>query len=79
MEKPNPAGTSPEMIDLEEGKTYAWCACGKSSKKTFCDGSHQGSAFQPNVFVAEKSSKAAICLCKNTSNPPYCDGSHNKL
>ena len=79
MEKPNVAGTSPQMVELEADKTYAWCACGKSAHKTFCDGSHKGSSFSPKVFVPENSTQAAICLCKNTANPPYCDGSHNSL
>jgi CDGSH-type Zn-finger protein len=76
---PEKAGTAPELVALKEGNTYAWCACGRSSKKTFCDGSHQSTAFTPVIFKAEKNQKAAICLCKHTSNPPYCDGSHNRL
>jgi CDGSH-type Zn-finger protein len=78
-EKPNRAGSTPQVTNLEEGNTYAWCACGKSTQKTFCDGSHKGSSFSPVVFKVEKSGPAAICLCKATSNPPYCDGSHQTL
>ena len=31
---------APMPVDVEEGKTYFWCACGKSAKQPFCDGSH---------------------------------------
>lgn len=79
MEEPVVAGKVPQMTDLEAGKTYAWCACGKSAGQPFCDGQHKGGAYNPNVFKAEESKKAAMCMCKQTSNPPYCDGSHAKL
>ena len=76
---PKIAEKSPEMVELTEGQSYAWCACGKSSKKTFCDGSHQGSEYNPKIFRSNKNGMAAICRCKHTSNPPYCDGTHNSL
>ena len=28
MEKPTIAGKSPLPVQLEAGKTYAWCSCG---------------------------------------------------
>lgn len=73
------AGKSPQMEQLEEGKTYAWCACGKSEKQPWCNGAHMGSEFAPNVFKAEESKTAAMCMCRQTKNPPYCDGSHMSL
>ena len=50
----SPAAKRPVKIELEAGKTYAWCACGRSAKQVgkwdqagssfalqpFCDGSH---------------------------------------
>jgi len=27
-------------VEVEEGKTYYWCSCGKSKNQPFCDGSH---------------------------------------
>ena len=62
------------MEELEKGKTYAWCSCGKSDNQPWCNGAHQGSEFKPHIFTAEES-KAPICICK-TKNPPHCDGSH---
>ena len=79
MSKAKIAGTSPQMEKLEEGKIYAWCACGKSETQPWCNGAHIGSEFSPKVFQVEKSKTAALCMCKQTNNPPYCDGSHMSL
>ena len=79
MDKPVIVSKKPVMIDLEKGKTYYWCACGKSKNQPFCDGSHKGTSFTPVKFSVEEDSKKAICMCKHTSNKPYCDGTHNKL
>lgn len=79
MEKPTVAGTSPLVLEIEEGKNYAWCACGKSANQPWCDGSHKGTGHKPLIFKAESTKKSALCMCKQTSNPPYCDGSHNNL
>lgn len=79
MEKPNISGKSPMIIGLEEGKTYAWCACGKSSNQPWCDGTHRGSEHKPVIFKNEEGKKAAMCMCKHSSNKPFCDGTHAKL
>ena len=79
MENGKPAGTAPQLVELEEGKTYAWCACGESSNQPWCNGAHKETSFSPNVFKAEEAKKAAMCMCKQTKNPPYCDGSHMSL
>jgi CDGSH-type Zn-finger protein len=79
MSKGLAAGKSPQMEQLEEGKTYAWCACGKSENQPWCNGAHAGSEFTPTVFKAEEFKTAAICMCRQTNNPPYCDGSHTSL
>ena len=66
-------------VDTLEAGTYYWCACGLSSNQPFCDGSHQGSEFDPIEFIIEEEKKVALCQCKRTSTPPFCDGTHNKL
>ena len=72
------AGESAISVNVEQGKSYYWCSCGKSSKQPFCDGSHKGTEFNPIVYKAEKSKKMFFCACKQTSKEPFCDGSHNK-
>jgi len=76
MEKGRAADKAPQMEQLEEGKTYAWCACGNSENQPWCNGAHKGSAFVPSVFKAEEAKTAAMCMCRQTSKPPFCDGSH---
>jgi len=77
--KPIVAETFPVQIELEEGKKYAWCKCGKSTKQPFCDGTHKGSEFTPLVFEAEKTEKKWLCQCKHTKNAPFCDGEHSNI
>ena len=79
MDKPKIAGTSPLPVELEAGKTYAWCTCGESAKQPFCDGAHRGSSFTPLKFVAKETKTAYMCTCKATKNPGFCDGSHKSL
>ena len=73
------AQKAPYPVDVEAGKTYYWCACGRSKTQPFCDGSHQGTSFSPLPYKAEKSGTVYFCGCKHSKNPPLCDGSHNKL
>jgi CDGSH-type Zn-finger protein len=79
MSTPTIAGKAPIPVELEAGKTYAWCSCGNSSKQPFCDGSHKGTDFTPTMMKAEESKTAYMCACKHTSNPGFCDGSHKSL
>ena len=79
MSGPVIAGRAPIAVDVEEGKTYHWCACGKSAKQPFCDGSHQGSEFKPAAYTAPRSTKVWFCSCKQSKNAPLCDGTHKTL
>ena len=78
MKEPICAQKRPYKLNGEM-KTYAWCACGKSDKQPFCDGSHKGTDFSPIIVNNEKEGNIAWCGCKSTGNPPYCDGTHSKL
>ncbi|MEL6961485.1 MAG: CDGSH iron-sulfur domain-containing protein [Pseudomonadota bacterium] len=79
MSEPIIEQREPYAVELVEGKTYAWCSCGRSAKQPFCDGSHKETEFQPLMFKAEKTGKAYLCGCKNTRKQPFCDGTHNDL
>ena len=79
MSKPAIPQKAPYAVELEEGKTYAWCACGQSGNQPFCDGSHKGSEFSPMRFTADETKTAYICGCKHTANAPFCDGTHKRL
>ncbi|MFT7008007.1 MAG: CDGSH-type Zn-finger protein [Colwellia sp.] len=76
MAKPERASDTPYAVEVEIGKNYFWCACGKSDKQPFCDGSHKGSEFTPVKYTAEDTKKVFFCGCKLTQNQPLCDGSH---
>ena len=73
------AQKAPYNAELEEGKTYYWCACGRSAKQPFCDGSHKAVGMAPMAFTAEKTGTGWLCGCKQSKNAPYCDGSHKSL
>jgi len=77
--KPVVAQTSPYAVEVEEGKSYWFCSCGKSATQPFCDGSHKGSEFTPKEYKAEKAETVYFCGCKHSSNGITCDGSHQKL
>jgi CDGSH-type Zn-finger protein len=78
-EQPEIPQKGPYVVAVEEGKSYFWCACGRSASQPFCDGSHKGTPFQPVKYVAEKSENAYFCGCKQTAAPVMCDGSHRKV
>ena len=47
MNKPIRAGDSAIALEVEKGKSYFWCSCGKSLKQPLCDGSHKETEFKP--------------------------------
>ncbi|MAI16621.1 MAG: glutamate synthase [Gammaproteobacteria bacterium] len=79
MSTPDIPQKTPLPVDVEEGRKYFWCSCGKSDRQPFCDGSHQGTEFLPLTYVAETTRTLYFCACKHTRAAPLCDGSHNAL
>jgi CDGSH-type Zn-finger protein len=77
MEKKVPQ-KAPYVIELQAGKFF-WCACGRSAKQPFCDGSHKETGITPIKFELEVPKKVALCGCKHSNNGVYCDGTHRTL
>jgi CDGSH-type Zn-finger protein len=87
---PKAAKCEPTAVQVEEGKTYAWCTCGLSDKQPLCDGAHkacwtenESGEFEKHFvslkFTAEKTEEVWLCNCKHTKTPPFCDGSHRQV
>ncbi len=79
MSRPAIAQRKPCLVQVEDGKTYFWCACGLSRKQPFCDGSHKTTEFEPLKWVAGETGEKLFCACKQTAGQPFCDGSHNRM
>ncbi len=79
MSEPVIVQKAPIAAEVEEGKTYFWCACGRSGNQPFCDGSHKDTEFTPIQYAATKTEKVVFCCCKNSANAPLCDGTHATL
>jgi CDGSH-type Zn-finger protein len=69
----------PLLEELDAGKSYFWCACGRSQSQPFCEGSHKDTEFLPVKYKSANSEKVFFCCCKRTSNPPFCNGMHNSI
>lgn len=79
--EPLAAQRGPYLLELAAGD-YWWCACGRSRRQPFCDGSHAGTAFRPVKFTLRPrraAEKVWLCGCKRSRDVPFCDGSHNRL
>ena len=61
--------------------SHAFCACGESENKPFCDGSHRrkNTGKTPTICDIAEAKNYAICMCGTSSTKPFCDGSHKKL
>ena len=79
MEKPVVAQKAPYKEKIKAGRIYWWCACGRSAKQPFCDGTHKGSGISPIKVEVDAPEEVYFCGCKNSKTPPYCDGTHKKF
>ena len=79
MTYPVCAQKAPYPTEVEEGKSYYWCACGLSKKQPLCDGSHKGTDIAPIKYTATRTQKVYFCGCKVSVNKPLCDGTHAKM
>lgn len=80
MEEPVVAHRKPYYAELKKGRRYFWCSCGLSKNQPYCDGSHEGTGFEPVAYKArEEGEEVLFCGCKHTGDAPFCDGTHNNL
>lgn len=70
---------APYGVDLEAGKDYYWCSCGRSAKQPYCDGSHKAVGMKPMQVNVQENKKYWMCGCKSTKSQPFCDGTHKSL
>lgn len=78
MEDPVIAQKAPYELELEPG-AYWYCTCGRSKNQPFCDGSHEGTGFEPKEFSITEKQTVYLCGCKWTADAPFCDGAHENL
>lgn len=81
MAEPTVVQRWPYLVDLPAGD-YRWCACGRSRRQPFCDGSHRGTGIEPVTFSVRPRGAVEtvwLCGCKHSRNKPFCDGTHNRL
>ncbi len=80
METPEICQKAPYKIELEAGKKYWWCSCGKSANQPFCDGAHKGSGMKAVLVEPQETKTYYMCGCKYAKDgSAFCDGSHNQL
>ncbi|MBR73984.1 MAG: glutamate synthase [Dehalococcoidaceae bacterium] len=78
MDLPKIAQKFPFVIDEVCGKK-GFCTCGLSLKQPYCDGSHKGTGFAPEIIELSENKKVAWCGCKKSRKGAFCDGSHKNL
>ena len=79
MAEPVVAQKGPYPVEVTAGRKYFWCACGRSKRQPFCDGSHAGTGLTPVMYEAVEARTLWFCGCKATADKPFCDGTHNRL
>lgn len=79
MSVPVIAQKGPYPVGIEAGKSYYWCACGRSKSQPFCDGSHAGTGFSPIKLEGAETKTVYLCGCKSSKSGAFCDGSHGAL
>ena len=78
MTSPISPANTPFAVDVKAGTDYWWCACGRSAKQPFCDGSHKGTGIVPVKYTPTADGTAWFCGCKRTGRSPLCDGTHSR-
>lgn len=53
MQGPIIFDVKPVAVELEPGKDYYWCSCGRSAGQPFRDGSHASTSLTPKEFSVD--------------------------
>ncbi len=61
------------VVKVEEGKSYSWCSCGKSTNQPFCDSSEISCEEKAVDYSSNSTKDVYFCGCKETANSPICD------
>ena len=75
---PVPPKKLPYVVKLAPG-AYYWCACGRSKRPPYCDGSHGSTLQSPMKLEPTEHVELKLCGCNQSGNKPYCDCTHEKL
>lgn len=78
MEKPEIPQKAPYAVECDPG-TYRWCTCGLAKTQPFCDDSHYGTGFEPEIVEITEKKTYYWCGCKHSENKPFCNGTHRKI
>jgi hypothetical protein len=70
MAEPERPQLTPYQVELEAGKRYAWCRCGRSNKQPFCDGSHAGTGIEPLMFTRNGPNLRCFAAARIPEIPP---------
>lgn len=69
----DPAQSPSYTLQVQEGRRYLLCMCGRSRKKPLCDGAHAGSGTLPFFYSASGTGAVQVCGCHQSANKPLCD------
>ncbi len=79
MAEPVPVQKSPCPVDVEAGRKYWSCVCGRSAKQPFRDGIHKAFGLALLEYMASATTQIWFCGGKSTKSRPLCDGTHSTL
>ncbi len=77
MSEPPCPRKQPHVVKLAPG-AYYFCACGRSKRKPYCDGSHRSTLDSPIKLESTEAVEVRLCGCGRSASKPYCDCTHEK-